>query len=162
MGSYQNQQKILKVSKVKRTKTGMVKVPKLKKTKNQSAKRRLVEFDQTETLSESQEESESESWYKPSTKTPTEFKHKIAEAFGDNKDREETLNTILDSLKGSLNCPFCAKVSKTKPNLRTHIEGIHCTTEVSYPCDFCEKVCRSRHALECHKSRHHKSRSQAQ
>ena len=51
-------------------------------------------------------------------------------------------------------CKVCGKEDQ-KPNIKSHIEANHITSNVSYSCDICGKVSRSRNGLRFHKAKHH-------
>ena len=81
----------------------------------------------------------------------------ITDGSKDVKAREVAMNLMLANLGGRWTCPICDNVCKTKQSLRTHIEGLHCSRELSYTCNICERICRSKHALACHISSQHRT-----
>ena len=83
----------------------------------------------------------------------------ITDGSKDVKAREVAMNLMLASLGGRWTCPICENICKTKQSLRTHIEGLHCSRELSYTCNICEKICRSKHALACHISSQHRTQA---
>ena len=52
-------------------------------------------------------------------------------------------------------CNVCGKEDVKKSNIKTHIEAIHITSGLSYPCDVCGRALRTKQALRSHKSRTH-------
>ena len=52
-------------------------------------------------------------------------------------------------------CNVCGKEDLNKSNIKTHIEAIHITSGLSYPCDVCGRASRTKQALRMHKSRSH-------
>ena len=83
----------------------------------------------------------------------------ITDGSKDVKAREVAMNLMLANLGGKWTCPICENICKTKQSLRTHIEGLHCSRELSYTCNICEKICRSKHALACHISSQHRTQA---
>ena len=83
----------------------------------------------------------------------------ITDGSKDVKAREVAMNLMLASLGGRWTCPICENICKTKQSLRTHIEGLHCSRELSYTCNICERICRSKHALACHISSQHRTQA---
>ena len=84
---------------------------------------------------------------------------RITDGSKDVKAREVAMNLMLANLGGKWTCPICENICKTKQSLRTHIEGLHCSRELSYTCNICEKICRSKHALACHISSQHRTQA---
>ena len=52
-------------------------------------------------------------------------------------------------------CNVCGKEDLNKSNIKTHIEAIHITSGLSYPCDVCGRASKTKQALRMHKSRRH-------
>ncbi len=62
---------------------------------------------------------------------------------------------IVKNQDGSYSCGLCGqnsgrKITNMRYHVETHMEGL------SFPCHSCDKTFRSRHALACHKSKHHR------
>ena len=87
----------------------------------------------------------------------TDLITQITDGSKDVKAREVAMNLMLSNLAGKWTCPICDNTCKSKQSLRTHIEGLHCSRELSYNCNLCQKICRSKHALACHKSLKHRT-----
>jgi len=66
---------------------------------------------------------------------------------------DETMQEMMVSTEEGLQCKTCGKLSKTKQNLRKHIET-HMPS-ASHPCTYCGKIYRSTNSLQSHKSRQH-------
>jgi len=57
---------------------------------------------------------------------------------------------------GQILCLFCGKVSPSWSHGRHHVEAKHVETQ-GYVCDLCNQYCKTKHALDCHMSRHHRN-----
>ena len=61
---------------------------------------------------------------------------------------------VVKNQDGSYSCAICGKNSgrkdHAKNHVETHMEGL------AFPCQSCGETFRSRHALACHKSKHHR------
>merc|ERR1712183_148531 len=66
---------------------------------------------------------------------------------------DETIQEMMVSTEEGLQCKTCGKLSKTKQNLRKHIET-HLPS-ASHPCTYCGKIYRSTNSLQSHISRQH-------
>ena len=72
------------------------------------------------------------------------------------QDLDNLLNANVFSENGSFYCGFCDYSSKTKANVKTHLESKHvdkATTQM--PCSICHHVCPNRNALRMHMKRQH-------
>jgi len=56
---------------------------------------------------------------------------------------------------GSFLCLACGKTSISYSKARNHFEAKHYTSTTGYTCDLCNQFCKTRHGLECHRSRSH-------
>ena len=57
-------------------------------------------------------------------------------------------------------CLVCGKSSISYSKARNHFEAKHYSSP-GYTCDICSQFCKTRHGLECHRSRNHPARSWA-
>jgi len=55
-------------------------------------------------------------------------------------------------------CLVCGKSSISYSKARNHFEAKHYSSP-GYTCDICSQFCKTRHGLECHRSRNHPARS---
>ena len=66
----------------------------------------------------------------------------------------------MNSLKtpgGIYMCNFCGKSRNDFSAMKAHMEAMHFPSYSGYTCDLCNKLCKTKHALNCHKSRYHKN-----
>ena len=61
---------------------------------------------------------------------------------------------------GSVVCLVCGKEFPSHRNGRNHFEAMHFESS-GYNCEFCPKVVKTKHAMDCHISRNHRSEKQA-
>ena len=59
---------------------------------------------------------------------------------------------------GNFACLACGKTSTSYSKARNHFEAKHYTSG-GYTCQLCNAFCKTRHGLECHRSRSHPSRN---
>ena len=53
-------------------------------------------------------------------------------------------------------CLCCGKVSVNYANAKHHYEAKHAEFQGFYQCELCQYQCKTKHALQCHKSRKHR------
>lgn len=75
---------------------------------------------------------------------------------------ELKLNNVMRDEEGRWVCPECNLTTKSRTNIREHIESKHLPGNSSYLCPLCNKVCKSTAALRVHKIRYHKNDQQQQ
>ena len=65
----------------------------------------------------------------------------------------------MNSLKTDLGytCNFCGQSRNLFSAMKAHMEAMHFPSYSGYTCDLCNKLCKTKHALNCHKSRYHKN-----
>jgi len=73
---------------------------------------------------------------------------------------ELKLNNVMRDEEGRWICPECNLTTKSRTNIREHIESKHLPGNASYLCPLCNKVCKSTAALRVHKIRYHKNDQQ--
>ena len=61
---------------------------------------------------------------------------------------------------GSVVCLVCGKQSPCYAKAKHHFEAIHFAS-TGYNCEFCPKFSKTKHALDCHISRSHRSEKQS-
>jgi len=59
---------------------------------------------------------------------------------------------------GNFVCLACGKSSISYSKARNHLEAKHFPS-AGYTCDICNQFCKTRHGLECHRSRNHQNRN---
>lgn len=52
-------------------------------------------------------------------------------------------------------CKLCGLTGGDVTRIKNHIESVHWPHSQGYACEQCSAICKTRHALACHKSRHH-------
>ena len=52
-------------------------------------------------------------------------------------------------------CKLCGLTGGDVTRIKNHIESVHWPHSQGYACEQCNAICKTRHALACHKSRHH-------
>jgi len=52
-------------------------------------------------------------------------------------------------------CKLCGMTGGDATRIKNHIESVHWPHSQGYACEQCTAICKTRHALACHKSRHH-------
>ena len=57
---------------------------------------------------------------------------------------------------GSIVCLVCGKDSPSYTNAKNHFEAMHFPT-AGYNCEWCPKFMKTKHALDCHISRNHRT-----
>jgi len=74
---------------------------------------------------------------------------------------EEATEKCLQKLgPGSIVCLVCGKQSPSLTNAKHHFEAMHFASS-GYNCEFCPKFTKTKHALDCHISRSHRTEKQA-
>ena len=73
---------------------------------------------------------------------------------------ELKLNNVRKDEEGRWICPECNLTTRSRTNIREHIESKHLPGNNSYLCPLCSKVCKSTAALRVHKIRYHKNDQQ--
>ena len=69
------------------------------------------------------------------------------------------LNSVMRDEEGRWVCPECNLSTKSRTNIREHIESKH-LPENCIQCPLCGNVCKSKAALRVHKIRYHKNEQQ--
>jgi len=75
---------------------------------------------------------------------------------GDDVDLVQMLSMVSRDLDGSFQCPQCPLTTRSRTNLREHIESKHMESMYAIFCPVCEKQCKSSAALRVHTIRYHK------
>ena len=87
---------------------------------------------------------------------PDEWIHIFIGFPAQSQDLDNFLNENLYSENGSFFCGYCDYSSKTKVNVKTHLESKHVDRAATQmPCSICHHICPNRNALRMHMKRQH-------
>lgn len=77
---------------------------------------------------------------------------------GENEMLSQMLSMVVRDMSGSWQCPQCSLTTRSRTNMREHIESKHMEGLIIV-CPVCEKQCKSSAALRVHTIRYHKQHS---